>query len=218
MTCSSSRARGLCPPAVLGVTPASTTEASPRARPLPHGRGDRDRRRARARHSTAHRARGVARASRPAGPAGPCGGRRANTFVGSRRTRLAGRGGSGEETGWSPTTLSVSDRPFAGRRPRPCTVGYKTFVTDPRVEKLAQLIVNYSLELSEGHILRIDTSDVGGRSHSASIAPPSTWARIPTRTSCWTGSPRSCSVKGRRSSSSTSRRCSGTRSRRSTPS
>ena len=35
-------------------------------------------------------------------------------------------------------------------------------MTDPRVEKLAQLIVNYSLELSEGRILRIDTSDVGG--------------------------------------------------------
>jgi aminopeptidase len=35
-------------------------------------------------------------------------------------------------------------------------------VTDPRVEKLAGLIINYSLELDEGRILRIDTSEVGG--------------------------------------------------------
>jgi aminopeptidase len=34
-------------------------------------------------------------------------------------------------------------------------------VNDPRVEKLAELVVDYSLELGEGQILRIDAVDVG---------------------------------------------------------
>jgi aminopeptidase len=34
-------------------------------------------------------------------------------------------------------------------------------VTDPRVERLAELVVDYSLELREGQILRIDAVDVG---------------------------------------------------------
>jgi aminopeptidase len=40
-------------------------------------------------------------------------------------------------------------------------VGYKTRVTDPRVSHLADLIVDYSLELGEGQVFRIDSQDAG---------------------------------------------------------
>ena len=33
-------------------------------------------------------------------------------------------------------------------------------MTDPRVERLAELVVRYSLELEEGRVLRIDAPDV----------------------------------------------------------
>jgi aminopeptidase len=40
-------------------------------------------------------------------------------------------------------------------------VGYKTRVTDPRVNRLADLMVDYSLELGEGQVFRIDALDAG---------------------------------------------------------
>jgi aminopeptidase len=39
------------------------------------------------------------------------------------------------------------------------SVGYKTGVTDPRISRLADLIVDYSLELQPGHVFRIDALD-----------------------------------------------------------
>src|SRR5215210_3926480 len=37
---------------------------------------------------------------------------------------------------------------------------YKTRVTDPRVERLGDLVVNYSLELREGQVVRIDGLEI----------------------------------------------------------
>src|SRR5258706_3612991 len=53
-----------------------------------------------------------------------------------------------------------SGRVPSGRSSRPAGCDIKTDMTDPRVAKLADLLVNYSLELKPGEIVRIDGGTV----------------------------------------------------------
>ena len=63
--------------------------------------------------------------------------------------------------GCPPTTLSVLARPPARRRVGRAAFGYNGPMTDPRVERLAGLLADYSLALGEGKVLRIDSLDAG---------------------------------------------------------
>ena len=84
---------------------------------------------------------------------------------------------------------------------KPFRVGTPEEVTDPRVERLGELVVDYSLGLEPGKVLRIDAPQVAAPLAVESTAPRSRPARTRTRRSSSSGCPSCCSPRATRSSS-----------------